>query len=149
MTCDRWHVTCDTWNVCDARHVTHDTWHMTGGSGGTFPHNFISLILVVWELKVACDTWHVTPDTWQLTPDTRPLTHDMWHVSHDTHREMNTVAKFMVPSSFGLGVKVLWRCWTKGWPSKWMNEWNKHKDVWQTQANGVAKPARNMVWSFI
>ena len=44
MTCETWHVTCDTLRV------TLDLWHVT------------------------CDAWHVTPDMWHVTCDTWHVT---------------------------------------------------------------------------
>ena len=83
-----WQVTGDMW------HVTRDMWHMTGGGSWTFSQNVSSLALTVWELEVTCDTWHLRPDTWHLT-------WDMWYM---------TCVKFQGPCSYGLGVKVFWRC---------------------------------------
>ena len=36
-----------------------------------------------------------------------PLTHDMWHMTHDKWGEVNLLSKFWLPSSKGLGVKIL------------------------------------------
>ena len=53
ITCDRWHMTVDTWKLtCDTRHVTRDTWHLTCLGGWTFSQNFSSLALTV------CDLWY-------------------------------------------------------------------------------------------
>ena len=60
---------------------------------------------------VTLDTWHVTCDMWHLTSDT-------WHV---THGEVNILSTFQLPSSYGLGLRVSWRFWTKEPPNKWIN----------------------------
>ena len=51
--------------------------------------------------------WHLTLDTWHVT-------RDKWHLLRYAQGVMNIVSKFQVPSSYGLGVKVSWRFWTKG-----------------------------------
>ena len=82
---------------------------------------------MVWELEVTHDTWHVTPDTYTLyvTPDTLHVTQDLWCVSRDTQGVFVIVIvfKFQVPSSYGLGVKVLLRFWKilKGWLNSLIN----------------------------
>ena len=55
------------------------------------------------QKNVTCDTWHVTCDTWHVTCD-------MWHVVG-----VNNLSKFQLPSSYGLGWKVIWRSGGKGW----------------------------------
>ena len=35
----------------------------------------------------------------------------MWHVTHDTQEVVNIVSKMQVPSSYGLGVKVIGKFW--------------------------------------
>ena len=66
---------------------------------------------------MTCDTWHLTPDTWHMT-------RDMWHMTGGG--DVNFLSKFWLPSSYGLGVKVLWRYFHKGsltdWVSYFMND---------------------------
>ena len=50
---------------------------------------------------VTCDTWHIT--------------HDMWHMTHDRWGEMNLLSEFLLPSDYGLGVKIVQRYFHKGW----------------------------------
>ena len=50
--------------------------------------------------------WHMTPETWHMT-------HDTWHMTHDRFGEVNLLSKFQHLSSYGLGLKVLWRYFHK------------------------------------
>ena len=93
--------------MCDTRHLIHETWQVTGGRRWTFSQNFSTLALMVWELQVTCDTWHMTPDTWHVT-------HDKQHVSYDTQGVVAIVSKFEVPSSNDFGFIMFWRFGTKG-----------------------------------
>ena len=58
------------------------------------------------------------------------LTHDMWHTTHETWYvkyetryvgEESLLSKFQLPSSYGLGVKVFWRYFHKGWLTHLIN----------------------------
>ena len=51
VTHDMWHVTWDT------SHMTHDTFHVTHDRWGrwTYPQNFSSLALTVWEWRCSED----------------------------------------------------------------------------------------------
>ena len=69
-----WHGTYDTWRV------THDTCQV--GKVEHSPKNFSILALMVLELLVICNTWHVTPDIWHLTYHMWHMTPDMSHVTH-------------------------------------------------------------------
>ena len=98
-------------------HGTRDMWQVTGGRRWTFSQNFSYLALMVWELEVTCDTWHLRPDTWHLTPDTWHMTCVTWHTRGDEH-----CVKISGPlSSFGFCVKMSWRFWTKGSLTDWIN----------------------------
>ena len=50
------------------------------------------------------------------------MIHDIWYVTCDTWREVNLLSKCQVSSSYGLGVKVLWRYLNKR-NTYIMNEW--------------------------
>ena len=67
------------------------------------------------------DMWHLTPDIWHVTPD-------KLDVSRDTQGVMRIVSKFQVSSSYGLGLKVFWRFWTK----RSLNEWINNEGVCRT-----------------
>ena len=54
--------------------------------------------------------WHVTFDKWHVTQDTKHVTHYMWHVGL-----VNILSKVQLPSSYGLGVKISWRYFHRGW----------------------------------
>ena len=60
---------------------------------------------------MTCDMWHLTFDMWHMTCD-------IWHQEGGEHS-----FKTSVPSSYDLGVKVLWRFGGKGymWLNKWIN----------------------------
>ena len=60
-----------------------------------------------------CDTWH--------------LTCDMWHVVG-----VNILSKSQLPSSYGLGGKVIQRSGGKGWPTELSNEWMSDEGVCRT-----------------
>ena len=116
VTCDMWHMTHDTWHkTLDMWHMTYDRWEEVNLlSKCQLPSSYgLGVRDDMWHLT--CDTWHVTPDTWHMTPN-------IWDVSRDTQGVMKIVSKFQLPRSFGLGVKVSWRFWTKGWLAEWMNE---------------------------
>ena len=49
-------------------------------------------------------------------------THNLWDVTHNTRGLMNIVSQFQVLSFWGLGVKVFWRFWTKGWMNESLTE---------------------------
>ena len=51
--------------------------------------------------------------TWLMTRDMWHVTHDTWFVTHDTQGMVNTVSKFQVPSSNGLGVMMVWKYFHK------------------------------------
>ena len=55
-----------------------------------------------------CDMWYVKRDTWHVTCD-------MWW-------KLNIFSKFVVPSSYGLGTKAIWRFKGKGYHNQWINE---------------------------
>ena len=78
-------------------HVTCDMWHVTRGRRWTFPQNFSSLALTVWELEVTCDTWHV-----HMTCDMWHMTYEIWHVSGETQGVMNIVSKWILHTSVQL-----------------------------------------------
>ena len=90
-------------------------WHVTRGGGWAFSQNVSFLALMVWELQVTYDTWHVTPDTWNATRDTL-------HVSRDTQGVVSIVSKFQVPSYDGFGVIIFWRLGGKGSVTEWIND---------------------------
>ena len=45
----------------------------------------------------------------------------MWHVAHDRWGYVNLLWKLQLPISYGLGVKVFWRYFHKGWLTDWVN----------------------------
>ena len=59
----------------------------------------------IWQ--VTRDMWHMTCDTWRVIRDTWHMTHDLWHVTYDKWGELKLLSKLQVPSSYGLGVKVV------------------------------------------
>ena len=88
---------------------------------------------------VTCDTWHVTHDMWHIKCDTWHLTPGTWH-----RGEVNLLSEFQLPSSYGLGMKVCWRYFCKGWPSHLINELMSNGGVWRTApaSPGLLKPVR-------
>ena len=53
---------------------------------------------------MTCDIWHMTCD--------------MWHGTHDRWGEVNLLPKCQLPCFYGLGVKVFWRYFYKGWETQ-------------------------------
>ena len=63
MTCDRGHLTGDTWQVTHDRwYMTGDTWHMTHSVGWTLSLKCSLLALTVW--KVQCFKNMEVKDDW-------------------------------------------------------------------------------------
>ena len=77
---------------------------------------------------MTCDVWQVTHDIWHMTGG-------IYHVACDMCRKVNILSKCQVPSSYGLGVKLLWQFLEKGWLYQWNNEVINDKGVfWTTPA---------------
>ena len=60
-----------------------------------------------------CNVWHMTCDTWHATCDMPHMTCDTWHATRGG--EVNIFQKIQLPSSYGLGGKVIRRFGGKGW----------------------------------
>ena len=56
-------------------------------------------------------------------------TGEMWHMTHSRWGKVNLVSQFQLPSSYGLGVKVFWRYFHKGWVTEWINKWMNDEGV--------------------
>ena len=54
------------------------------------------------------------------------VTRDKWHVTHDRCGEVKLLSKFQLPSSYGLGVKVFWRYFHKGWVRENCSNWSQY-----------------------
>ena len=82
---------------------------------GPSPTSFDTLSVKKEKEKNISDPWHVTHDTRQVTPD-------MWHVTHDRWGEVYLVSKCQLLTSYGLGVKVFWTYFRKGWLALSLNQ---------------------------
>ena len=83
---------------------------------------------------VACEMWHVTCDTWHVTCY-------IWCV-------VNFLSKFQLFSFYGLGFKMFWRFWRKGWLTQWTNELMNDEAVCRT-APATPGLLKRVVYNFV
>ena len=143
MTRDMWHVTHDTWE--EGNFLQNCQLSSSYGLGETvFWRYFHKGWLTVWKNQWQRCLYNSPGFTWSVKEldgvgpiapptglttlkKTGKKTCDMWHMTHDRWGKVNLLSKFQLRSFHGLGLKVFWRYFHKGWLTdlliELMNEW--------------------------